>query len=129
MAQQAVLREHPDVRFRAAWVWIRMLKYDDEDAARRGASKVDRDPRIRQFWDPERRIGSAVATSLGGRPRRVAWDVYLVYDRGAVWRDGLPAPFDWAHQMTGTDWASMDHYFHGDNLGAALRAIMARLVE
>ena len=129
MAQQTVLREYPDALIRAAWVWIRMMKYDDEDAALRGASKVDRDPRIRQFWDPDRRIGSAVATSLGGKPQRVAWDMYLFYDQGATWDDGPPAPFDWVHQLTGTDWASMNHYFRGDDLGVALRAIMTRLVE
>ncbi len=128
MAQQAVLRDYPHADIRAAWVWIRMLAYDDEDAARRGASKVDRDPRVHQFWDPERRIGSAVAHSLGGRPRRVAWDIYLFYDGTQSWDDTPPAPFDWAHQMTGTDWADPARYHHGDDLLAALRVITARLV-
>ena len=104
-----------------------MLAYDARDTAQRAADKMDRDPRLRQFYDPGRRAGIAIARGLGGDERAVAWDAYLLYAPGATWEDAPPVPFDWAHQLTASRWADHGRYHHGEDLIAALRAIMGRL--
>jgi hypothetical protein len=108
-------------------VWINMLAYDERDAAQRAAVKMDRDPRLRQFYDPGRRAGTAIARGLGADEPAVAWDAYLLYAPGATWENAPPVPFDWAHQLTASRWADRRRYYQGDDLMAALRAIMGRL--
>src|SRR5437867_1686699 len=103
-----------------------MLPADDEAAARAAAPLVT-DMRARHFFDADRRVGEAVARSLGtqGAAGQTAWDMYLFYDPAARWaqrrgaasgrlrndgHDGTappaaPAPADWLHQLRGRAWA------------------------
>jgi hypothetical protein len=80
------------------------------------------DARVQHFHDPNRRAGRAVAASLGGTGK-VAWDVYLFYDPGLEWGEGLPAPTRWAHQLD-ADWADRAHHYTGRDLVDALREAM-----
>jgi hypothetical protein len=113
-----------------SYVWIDMLTYDKQAAAQRAADKMDRDPRVRHFHDAHRACGQAVALSLGAEPGRIAWDVYLLYGADAVWTGDLPpAPLDWVHQLHGIGWADRARYHIGDDLVAALRAMVERFLN
>jgi hypothetical protein len=47
---------------------------------------------------------------LGQRPRRhrVAWDLFLLYEVGRVWRDDPPVPDFWMHQLLLDDVPTLD---------------------
>ena len=51
-----------------------------------------------------------------------AWDVYLIFDRNAEWKDQPPAPQDWMHQLPR---APAERRLDGD----ALAAKAARLLN
>ena len=48
------------------------------------------DSRVRQYWDGKAELGSIFSPIL--KADGVAWDVYLVYDGSAEWKDKPPAP-------------------------------------
>lgn len=75
-----------------------MLTADNLGAAlARGASFQDE--RISQYWDGTRIAGRMVSHILK-LSTPVAWDIYLLYSPGAMWKDGrLPMPDFWMHQL------------------------------
>ena len=81
-------------KLRAYFVWVPMLDGDTADAARLEAS-LYRDKRIAHFWDGDRLVSGQLARRLG---LDKAWDVYLVFDRRARYKD---APSLWMHQLDG----------------------------
>lgn len=101
-----------------------VLPLDEEATARKTAGILAEDPRIRHFHDPDKLVGKAVAKSLGWRG--YAYDIYLFYPKGAIWSGGLPAPAQYAHQLSVH---SDDNHFHtGEDLTRSLRDMMARAV-
>ena len=62
------------------------------------ATSLVADPRARHYWDGQMLVGSAYQPVLGtGAP---AWDVWLLFDKDAMWRgDSLPRPAWWEHQL------------------------------
>jgi len=89
----------PDLRVHV--VWVPILPDDDAQAAARAARRFV-DARVTHYWDPDRALGLSLGARLGlpprdpGRVTGVAWDVYLLYGRGARWAD---APAFWMHQL------------------------------
>ena len=102
-----------------------MLPSDNEAAARESSLIFD-DPRVRQFWDPNRRSGTAYSrdtfpnmlrdaaasipddmTMLQGLKDRAKappesvplWDVAFLYNKGATWQDQPPQPDHWTKQV------------------------------
>ena len=94
-------------------VWVDMLPKDN--SADLGAL-VDEmnNPHYRWFHDSNHRAGRTIAASLGAEGS-IAWDVYLFYGRDAEWKDGLPQPRGWVHQLDAS-WADLAHHQHGDQL-------------
>jgi hypothetical protein len=124
--QEAIVDGYPHADISVSIVWINMLPLDSRAMAHVRAQTMQ-DPRTRHFSDPRKRVGRAIAQSLGGR-NKVAWDIYLFYAPGAEWEDGPPAPAWWAHQLTGSSWADAAHYHHGDDLVKGLHRAMADLL-
>ena len=118
-----MLSSFPDADISVSVVWINMLPPDSADTAKRSALIVD-DDRARHFYDPERRVGRAIALSLG-EPDMIAWDIYLFYAAGQEWQASMPAPTHWAHQLSGERWR--DHFHWGDDLNAELHRAMREL--
>jgi len=127
---QRVLAEgfpHADLAAAVVWPWgatlrwINMLPTDGGLTAQLAARGMP-DARLRFFHDPDKAVGRAVALgshlevaqSLGA-PGQVAWDVYLCYDKGLEWREALPAPTRWAHQLD-DPWAAPARHFTGGEL-------------
>ena len=85
-------------RLRGHLVWIPMLAADYLNTAI--AQEVFfQDERISQYWDGEQVFGRLVSRSLE-LAAPVAWDIYLLYSPGTIWRgEMMPAPDFWMHQL------------------------------
>jgi hypothetical protein len=62
------------------------------------------DPRVRHYWDGDRRVGRAFRVlDLGDREIDLetdAWDVWLLFDEDVTWEaDTPPRPAWWEHQL------------------------------
>ncbi len=57
------------------------------------------DGRAKHYWDGQMLVGSAYQPMIGSKA--AAWDVWMVFDKNAMWRaDSLPRPAWWEHQMS-----------------------------
>lgn len=119
--QSQIVEHYADVSDLAVYiVWAPMLEDDDLAAARDAAGMFD-DPRVTQFWDPERYMGylyrfdvfpgawTKMAASLplshpfhdsvgeraAANAERPEWDIYMYFRKGQRWeRDAVePARF------------------------------------
>ncbi len=123
---KAITEGFPSARIGIAVVWINMLPDDTEEAAR-SAARTLVDPRAQHYYDGERRVGRAVAESLGGQGE-VAWDMYLFYGPGQEWGEVPPRPVEWAHQLATDAWADPGRYHRSQELIAELGRLMQSLV-
>jgi len=98
---QTVLDRHKDAPIDVLIVWIPAIAGDDYAAADRSMNQVP-DERARHYWDGSQALGEAFSAVLGIRSR-MAWDVYLLFDADADWKDAPPAPAEWLHQLVGED--------------------------
>ena len=85
------------------------------------------DPRVTQFYDPFQQSGKVLAQHLPINAK-VAWDIYLFYEKKKTWDDDLSRPFDWMHQMSDTD-SDSKHHQCGDDLVKGLYDAMNSLIE
>jgi hypothetical protein len=81
---------------------------------------------VRQFYDPNKRSGKAIAKSIGWGGR-VAWDIYLFYEEGSEWIEGPPVPTAWIHQLN-ENWADRAHFRTGADLVEELFKTMKKLL-
>lgn len=125
--RQSVLDAYPDAGIQVSIVWIDMLASDNAAAAKRSSAIFD-DPRVKQFHDPQRRAGRAIAEGLLNEGAGPAWDVYLFYDGDAVWAEAPPEPLDWVHQLGGARRADPQRFRPGAQLPAALAEATGRLL-
>lgn len=70
-------------------VWLPVLGIDSR-ASLPQATRRFTDTRVQQYWDAKAELGESFSPIL--KADGVAWDVYLLYDRAAEWRDKPPAP-------------------------------------
>ena len=70
-------------------VWVPILGIDSK-ASLPHATKRFSDTRVRQYWDAKAELSQAYSPIL--RADGVAWDVYLLFDRGVEWKDKPPVP-------------------------------------
>jgi hypothetical protein len=122
--RQVLVEGFPDTEVSIGIIWIHMLDSDSVEAAREAARIID-DVRVRQFHDPERRAGKAIAASLGGQGQ-IAWDIYLFYASGSEWGARPPVPEAWVHQLS-ADWADRTRFHWEEYLPRRLEEIMSRL--
>ncbi len=102
-----------------------MVKGDSLDAAQAIARSIA-DPRVRHFFDAEKRAGKAIASGLGGEGK-IAWDIYIFFPKGSQWKSCPPAPQFWMHQLTQSTWADAAHQHCGDDLVRELDNCMKAL--
>jgi hypothetical protein len=70
-------------------VWFPALGIDSK-ASLPFATKYFPDSRVRHYWDAEAKLGHAYSPIL--KTDQVVWDVYMLFDRDAEWKDQPPAP-------------------------------------
>ena len=107
-------------------VWIPMFPGDSEAKAAE-AMKLVLGRRARHYWDAEKSIGKDFSTSLELPQDRVpvAWDVYLVFDKEAVWKKMPPLPTQWMHQVSKLK-DDFDNILDGEKLSLAAEALFSR---
>ena len=126
--RDSVLNAYPDADIQVSIVWIDMLPSDNEEAATKSSAIFD-DPRVKQFHDPDRQSGYAIAKDLLYDNAGPAWDIYLYYDKDAQWTDQPPKPVDWVHQLGGGRRAEAARFRPGQRLVDALRESTGKVVS
>lgn len=121
---KSVIDLFPNADISVSIVWINILADDNEERAKESAGIFIPDPRIRHFYDPDKRSGIEIAQSLGGKKGAVAWDIYLFYKSGYEWLKNPPRPTNWVHQLKEDSWADPNFYYKGDDLADKLSDIM-----
>ncbi len=85
-------------------VWVPILPSDAKLTVGR-ATKSLTDPRVTHYWDGESELVKGFAPVLGV-PK--TWDVYLLYDKDAEWKDTPPKPIFWQEQLGISEETSLD---------------------
>lgn len=70
-------------------VWLPILGIDSK-ASMSMATKRFSDPRVHQYWDANAELSRSFAPLL--KTNEVVWDVYMLFDRDAEWKDIPPTP-------------------------------------
>ena len=126
--RDSVLNAYPNADIHVSIVWIDMLPSDNAAAATKSAAIFD-DPRVKQFYDPDRKSGYAIAKDLLYENAGPAWDIYLYYDKDAQWTDAPPKPVDWVHQLGGGRRADAARFRPGQRLVDALRESTGKILS
>ncbi len=119
--QNGILKAFPDADLDVLLIWIPMVSSDSYEAAQKAVKKF-KDKRVKQFYDPHHLAGRAFAMSLG-HSDKVAWDIYMFYPRGALWRELPPPPKAYMHQLRDS-WADPSFLFEKEHLRAKLSETM-----
>ena len=102
-AAQAVLSIPAEHAFHLHVVWLPVLENDSIEAARGMRAGLPSDDRVSHFWDDGLIVSQGYhrVLKLGERQRRhrVAWDIFLLYRAGVIWKDAPPVPDFWMHQL------------------------------
>lgn len=78
-------------------IWVPKLGARETDVA--AGTTVAADPRIRDYWDANERIGAFYEPMLP-TPGTESWDVYMIFPPGVVWTGVVPPkPAIWMHQL------------------------------
>ena len=95
-----VLAAKPDAEIAVFIVWIYILKTDNEEAAREATKRIP-DPRVHHYWDPDRKLQHQLLDAIAFDVNLRLYDVFLLYDRSAVWEKSVPRPGYWMHEYKG----------------------------
>src|SRR5574339_187067 len=116
---QVILEENKTETLRGLIVWIPMLDTDNLAAANERETRFS-DPRVKQFWDQDRRFGSLLSQTLK-ISIQIAWDVYLIYLPNHPWKTEFPpSPEFWMHQQN----ENMSLYLDPPRLRQYVRALL-----
>lgn len=126
--QKSVLSDFPDAALSVTIVWIDMTITDSESAARRAAARIT-DPRVRQYYDPNRMVAGDFAPLLIKPGKGQAWDVYLFFDKGVNWADSAPRPTQWFHQLGTNKALDPSLYRAGDDLEHELHRVTQAMLR
>jgi hypothetical protein len=75
-----ILEKYPSSNVRVYAVWFDMLAGDSRNLVDR---RVLNDPRVANFYDPNKLVGTWFANHSGGGG--VVWDAYFLYGSDASW--------------------------------------------
>jgi hypothetical protein len=106
-AQQELLDHQPRTALRVYAVWFNMYP---GDAREKWPSRLFTDPRVVQYWDEARAIGTRYLSQLPAMMERRAaatlpptadamWDAYFIYAPGDKWLEPLPVPVSWGYPI------------------------------
>lgn len=94
--QANVLTRVDDPDLKVYMVWVPKSRGLERDVA--SATRQYPEPRARHFWDARSVLVDGYEQTL--QLPEDAWDVFMVYGRGARWEGTTPpAPDYWAHQL------------------------------
>ena len=97
--QQKVLAKLKSEKMQVFVVWLPRYQGDDRNKAVLAANIVS-DPRATHYWDGKGALGVRFGKTLDlPDNRNFAWDVYLAFDHTTQWKESLPQPAYWMHQL------------------------------
>lgn len=70
-------------------VWLPILGIDSKASLPVATNRFS-DSRVRQYWDANAQLSKSYSPIL--QADGVAWDVYMLFDRSAEWKDTAPSP-------------------------------------
>ncbi|MFN2516997.1 MAG: hypothetical protein ABR556_12385 [Pyrinomonadaceae bacterium] len=73
------------------------------------------------FWDEKGDMGQSYSRVLQLPAGRTAWDVYLVFDRKVEWKNELPVPNSWMHQLNDV---SPERRLDGSRLAGEIKELL-----
>ena len=94
--QRDVLAKIPQSDLQVYSVWVPMLWTDGKGVLPQ-ATKRFADPRVRHYSDGERKLVAEYSRVL--EIDESPWDVYLLFDRNAEWKDRAPKPVFWMDRL------------------------------
>jgi hypothetical protein len=101
-------------------VWMPVLG-SDNPAEGMKAELLLPDDRVTHYWDENRSLGDLYGRLLTlPRNRKLAWDIYFVYEPGVRWEAEPPLPTFWMHRL-GRDERFLD--------GNGLREVVQQLLN
>ncbi len=77
-----ILERNPSSPVRVYVVWFEMLVGDSRTLVDR---RVLNDPRVTNYYDPKRLVGSWFADHSNGAKAGIVWDAYFLYGQDATW--------------------------------------------
>ena len=99
-------------------VWTPVLSEDDRRTAGK-AVQVVTDERAVHFWDDDKSLGFSLGKIVTlPRGRKLAWDVYFIFDPKAKWGN-VPTPAFWMHQL-----ANDERKLDGEKLRMAVEKLL-----
>lgn len=118
-----MLEREPSKDLAVYAIWVPELGATEKNVS--GAVALVPDKRARHYWNADDSLGRAFGAVL--RTPATAWDVYLLYPRGARWAAASPPkPIFWMHQLSGvTNAPHLDPDVFRDHVVGALRASRA----
>jgi len=100
VVQEKTLRHIGNADLRVFVIWTPRYPGDDRATAV-GATKVVPDSRATHFWDANGYVPRQYGAILKlPEADQFAWDTYMIFGRGAEWKQLPPPPRDWMHQMS-----------------------------
>ena len=100
-------------------VWVPILMSDSYYTVPRATSRLP-DARVSHYWDGDGDLARGYAPFLQLSEGKPAWDVYFVFNRDADWRDGVPTPDYWMHQIG----LAPERKFNGHKLAAEIERLL-----
>lgn len=82
------IRAIPPIRYSVYVIWFNILASDNKGA---WDEALMTDPRVQHYWDEGREIGTWYADNDFFSHGSIAWDIYYLYGRNAVW-ESEPEP-------------------------------------
>ncbi len=86
-------------------VWVPILPSDAKLTVGRATKNLN-EPRVAHYWDGDSVLVQGYAPVLGIDGD--AWDIYLLYDKDAEWKDTPPKPIYWQEQLGISDETKLD---------------------
>jgi len=77
-----ILERNPSSTVRVYVVWFNVLAGDSRNLVDR---RVLNDPRVSNYYDPKKTVGSWFANQSNGRGGGIVWDAYFLYGPDATW--------------------------------------------
>lgn len=99
-------------------IWLPVLKGDTPAAAQDSARLIGNNKQVAHYWDLDHALSSRYCEllRLEERGRTVAWDLYLIYERGARWTADPPLPAVWMQQLLLDDVPKLERSLLVDHL-------------
>ena len=112
-----------DSDLRVYAVYLPVLDGDQESSVS-AAAKYIPDSRASYFWDSRGQLGQGYSGVLQIPEGKTAWDVYLVFDRKAEWKESPPVPNYWMHQLWALWDVAPERRFDADKLAGEVKRLL-----